>query len=40
MIKRIVAAGTLSVTPISTATNRAGRPIKVGSHPDAIAITP
>jgi YVTN family beta-propeller protein len=29
-----------SVTPINTATDRAGRPIPVGCSPDAIAITP
>jgi YVTN family beta-propeller protein len=29
-----------SVTPISTATNTAGKPIKVGQVPQAIAITP
>jgi DNA-binding beta-propeller fold protein YncE len=29
-----------AVFPISTATNTAGKPIKVGSSPDAIAITP
>ncbi len=28
-----------TVTPISTATNRPGKPIKVGRGPDAIAIT-
>jgi YVTN family beta-propeller protein len=28
------------VTPISTATNRASRPIKVGDRPLTIAITP
>jgi YVTN family beta-propeller protein len=28
------------VTPISTATGTAGKPIKVGLFPDAIAITP
>jgi YVTN family beta-propeller protein len=31
-------AGT--VTPINTVTNKAGRSIKVGSYPQAIAITP
>jgi YVTN family beta-propeller protein len=29
-----------TVTPIDTATNKPGKPIKVGSFPDAIAITP
>jgi YVTN family beta-propeller protein len=29
-----------TVTPISTATNRAGKPIKVGLSPGGIAITP
>ena len=29
-----------TVVPISTATNTAGRPIKVGYQPFAIAITP
>ncbi len=28
------------VTPINTATNKAGRPIKVGRGPDCLAITP
>ena len=28
------------MTPISTATNRPGTPIKVGHGPDGIAITP
>jgi DNA-binding beta-propeller fold protein YncE len=28
------------VTPISTATNKAGKAIKVGESPVAIAITP
>ena len=28
-----------SVTPISTATNRPGKPIKVGGAPGAIAVT-
>jgi YVTN family beta-propeller protein len=28
------------VTPIRTATNIAGKPIKVGTYPGAIAITP
>jgi YVTN family beta-propeller protein len=28
------------VNPISTATNTAGRPIRVGKQPQAIAITP
>jgi YVTN family beta-propeller protein len=31
---------TNSVVPVDTATNRAGKPIRVGSAPDAIAITP
>jgi YVTN family beta-propeller protein len=29
-----------TVTPISTATNKPGRPIKVGSGPDFVAVTP
>jgi YVTN family beta-propeller protein len=29
-----------TMTPINTATNKAGRPIKVGLSPVAIAITP
>jgi hyaluronoglucosaminidase len=29
-----------TVTPISTATGKAGRPIKVGPGPSAIAIAP
>ena len=29
-----------TVTPISTATNTAGKPIRVGSPADALAITP
>jgi len=29
-----------SVTPITTATDTAGTPVKVGEQPDAIAITP
>src|SRR4029077_19326730 len=29
-----------TVTPITTATNTAGKPIKVGSRPSGIAITP
>jgi DNA-binding beta-propeller fold protein YncE len=28
------------VTPIATATNKPGKPIKVGNDPIAIAITP
>ena len=32
--------GSGTVTPISTATNKAGRPIKVGLGPDSIAISP
>jgi YVTN family beta-propeller protein len=28
------------VTPINTATNTAGQPIKVGEYPFALAITP
>ena len=35
----VVSLGADTVTPISTATNRPGRPIKVGVHPYAIAIT-
>ena len=33
-------AGSGTVTPINTATNKAEQPIKVGTTPDAIAITP
>jgi DNA-binding beta-propeller fold protein YncE len=33
-------SGSDTVTPILTATNKAGKAIKVGSGPDAIAITP
>jgi YVTN family beta-propeller protein len=33
-------AGDGTVTPISTATNTAGKPIRVGHTPRAIAITP
>jgi YVTN family beta-propeller protein len=33
-------SGTDTVTPISTATNQAGKPIKVGPNPKVIAITP
>jgi hyaluronoglucosaminidase len=36
----VVSIGAGTVTPISTATNTPGRPIKVGAHPFAIAITP
>jgi YVTN family beta-propeller protein len=32
--------GAGTVTPISTATNKAGRAIRVGISPVAIAITP
>jgi DNA-binding beta-propeller fold protein YncE len=28
------------VTPISTATNKVGQPIKVGKYPFALAVTP
>jgi YVTN family beta-propeller protein len=33
-------SGTDTVTPINTATNTAGTPIKVGAYPQAIAVTP
>ena len=33
-------AGSVTVTPINTATNEAGHPIRVGGDPQAIAITP
>ena len=36
----VVNAGSGTVTPIATATNRAGPAIKVGDNPHAIAITP
>ena len=36
----VVNEGSNTVTPISTATNTAGKPIKVGQGPRAIAITP
>jgi YVTN family beta-propeller protein len=36
----VVNEGSNTVTPISTATNTAGKPIKVGQGPSAIAITP
>jgi YVTN family beta-propeller protein len=36
----VVNSGSSSVTPIDLATRRAGRPIGVGKHPLAIAITP
>jgi YVTN family beta-propeller protein len=29
-----------TVTPVNTATNKPGRPIRVGLSPNAIAITP
>src|SRR5208282_3058796 len=29
-----------TVTPIDTATNKPGTPIKVGDHPDGVVITP
>jgi YVTN family beta-propeller protein len=32
--------GSSTVTPISTRTSTAGKPIKVGRYPGAIAITP
>jgi YVTN family beta-propeller protein len=32
--------GSGTVTPITVATNTAGTPINVGTHPVAIAITP
>ena len=41
VIAAIVGAGSLGVVPIQTATNRAGKAIKVGNYPIiAIAITP
>jgi YVTN family beta-propeller protein len=36
----VVNSGSGTVTPISTATNTAGKAIKVGPGPVAIAITP
>ena len=36
----VVTLSTNRVTPISTAANTAGKPIRVGKEPDAIAITP
>lgn len=36
----VVNAGSGTVTPIATATNRAGPAIKMGDDPHAIAITP
>ncbi len=36
----VVNSGSSSVTPIDLATRQAGRPIGVGKHPQAIAITP
>jgi YVTN family beta-propeller protein len=36
----VVNAGSGTVTPIDTATNKAGPPIKVGGYPYAIVITP
>jgi len=33
-------SSTFIVTPISTVTNAAGKAIKVGAAPNAIAITP
>jgi YVTN family beta-propeller protein len=36
----VVNSGSGSVTPIDLATRQAGRPIRVGKHPLAIAITP
>src|SRR5258707_6836803 len=35
-----VNSGSGTVTPISTATNKPGKPIKVGKDPFALAITP
>jgi YVTN family beta-propeller protein len=32
--------GSDTVTPISTATNKPGKPIKVGAEPGLLAITP
>ena len=36
----IVINGSGTVIPINTATNKAGKAIKVGTSPTAIAITP
>ena len=36
----VVNSGSNSVTPIDLATRKAGRPIRVGKHPLAIALTP
>ena len=36
----VVNSGSSSVTPIDLATRQAGRPIRVGKHPLAIALTP
>jgi YVTN family beta-propeller protein len=36
----VVNSGSNSLTPIETATNKPGAEIKVGNHPEAIAITP
>src|SRR5580698_3339310 len=36
----VVNNGSKTVTPVNTATNVAGKPIKVGSDPDPIAVTP
>ncbi len=36
----VVNAESDTVTPINTVTNRAGKPIRVGADPRAIAITP
>jgi YVTN family beta-propeller protein len=36
----VVNSGSDTVTPINTATGKAGKPITVGKAPDAIAITP
>jgi YVTN family beta-propeller protein len=32
--------GSGTITPITTATGKPGKPIKVGSHPDAIVVAP
>lgn len=39
-IAYVVSLDANTVTPINTATNQAGPPIKVGTNPNAIAITP
>ena len=39
-IAYVVSLDANTVTPINTATNKAGKPIKVGINPNAIAITP